>query len=99
MHRDTTSLFTHLQILSADMSEIKKERRRQERFVLFSSFGRTQLMMASEVFTMARSLAIVHIIIGLLLVCFGIADRVVDYGWTGRYGFGIWIGLWVSFQA
>ena len=45
---------------------------------------------------MARVLAIVHIIVGFLLFCFGIADRVVELFWTGYGYFGIWIGIWVS---
>ena len=46
--------------------------------------------------SMGRILAIVHIIIGFLLFCFGIADRVLEYSFTGYVGFGIWIGIWVS---
>ena len=45
---------------------------------------------------MARILAIVHIIVGFLLICFGIADRAVEYFWTGYGCYGIWIGVWVS---
>ena len=47
---------------------------------------------------MARHLAIVHIIVGFSLICFGIADRVVEYSlsWTGIFYFGVWIGIWVS---
>jgi len=45
---------------------------------------------------MARTFAIVHIIVGFLLFCFGIADFVVGYFWTGYGCFGIWIGVWVS---
>ena len=48
---------------------------------------------------MARILAIVHIIVGFLLFCFGIADLVVDYFYTGFVGFGIWIGVWVSLSV
>ncbi len=48
---------------------------------------------------MARVLSIVHIIVGFLLVCFGIADAAVGYFWTGYVGFGIWIGVWVSFAC
>ncbi|XP_078382701.1 uncharacterized protein LOC144665338 [Oculina patagonica] len=44
---------------------------------------------------MARVLAIVHIIVGFLLFCFGIADLVVDCFWTGYGCFGIWIGVWM----
>ena len=48
---------------------------------------------------MARILAIVHIIVGFLLFCFGIADLVVGYFWTGYGCFGIWIGVWVSLSV
>lgn len=51
---------------------------------------------SEKVVNMARNLAIVHIIVGSLLICFGIADRAVEYFWTGYGGFGIWIGIWVS---
>ena len=44
----------------------------------------------------ARILALVHIIVGFLLFCFGIADLVVAYSWTGYISFGIWTGAWVS---
>ena len=49
---------------------------------------------------MVRLLAIVHIIVGFLLICFGIADRVVEYrdSWTGYWYYGIWMGIWVSTQ-
>ena len=47
---------------------------------------------------MARILAILHIIFGFLLICFGIADLVVAplYFWTGVVCFGIWSGGLVS---
>ena len=45
---------------------------------------------------MGRILSIVHIIIGFLLFCFGIADLVVAYFFTGYGAYGIWIGIWVS---
>ena len=51
---------------------------------------------AGRVATMARILSMMHIIVGSLLICFGIADRVVGYFYTGYIGFGIWIGVWVS---
>lgn len=41
----------------------------------------------------ARTLALVHVIVGFLLFCFGIADLVVYYFWTGYGCFGIWIGV------
>ena len=45
---------------------------------------------------MARILAIVHIIVGFYLSQFGIADRAVEYFWTGYGCYGIWTGAWVS---
>ena len=54
------------------------------------------------VVTMARCLAIGHIIIGFMLLCFGIADGATtdlyDYYefWVGSVYFGVWIGLWVG---
>ena len=51
---------------------------------------------SAKVANMARNLAIVHIIVGFLLICFGIADRVVECFWTGYGGYGIWMGIWVS---
>ena len=47
---------------------------------------------------MVRVLAIVHIIVGILLIFFGIADRLFQYSksWTGSVYFGVWIGVWVS---
>ncbi|XP_068737649.1 uncharacterized protein [Montipora capricornis] len=50
---------------------------------------------------MARFLAIVHIVVGSLLIIFGIADSVTTindrnyYFWTGYGFFGIWIGPWM----
>ena len=54
---------------------------------------------SAKVANMARILAIVHIIVGFLLVCFGIADLVVEYFFTGYGCYGIWIGFWVSFAC
>ena len=49
---------------------------------------------------MVRGLATVHIIVGILLIFFGIGDRIVEYeyvlNWTGLLYFGVWIGIWVS---
>ena len=54
---------------------------------------------------MARFLAIIQIVTGVLLIGFGTADRLVKgrghyyyyhYDWTGYVYFGIWIGIWVS---
>ena len=53
-------------------------------------------MSTFKVHCMAMFLSIANIIIGIQLVAFGIADRFVDYGWTGPIGFGIWNGIWVS---
>jgi len=57
-----------------------------------------------NVVKMARFLAIAHIIVGFLLISFGIADGVTSISyhstiydfWTGYIFFGIWIGVWVS---
>ncbi|XP_078382680.1 uncharacterized protein LOC144665322 isoform X2 [Oculina patagonica] len=51
---------------------------------------------SDRVINMARILAIVHIVVGFLLICFGIAERAVEYFWTGYGGFGIWIGIWAG---
>ena len=45
---------------------------------------------------MARFLAITQILTGFLLLCFGIADRLVPGGITGYGYFGVWIGIWIS---
>ena len=59
---------------------------------------------SSNAAKMARFLAIIQIVTGVLLIGFGIADRLVTTGsryyykhdWTGYAYFGIWIGIWVS---
>ena len=56
---------------------------------------------SAKVAKMTRILAIAHLIVGLLLICLGIADRVVEftdfsYSSTGNVYFGIWTGAWVS---
>ena len=51
---------------------------------------------------MARLLSIAHIIVGVLLLGFGIADGVMTTSyhysdfWSGHVYFGVWIGIWVS---
>ena len=60
---------------------------------------------SSNAAKMARFLAIIQIVTGVLLIGFGIADRLVITGgryyyyyyheWTGYAYFGIWIGIWV----
>lgn len=51
---------------------------------------------------MVRVLAITHIVVGALLIIFGIADRVTavhDHDSTFKAGYvfyGLWIGTWVS---
>ena len=48
---------------------------------------------------MARGLAIAHIVVGALLICFGIADYLTQVGvsfFAGYIFFGVWIGVWVS---
>ena len=49
---------------------------------------------------MARSLAIAHIVVGSLLIIFGIADSAIEIS-SGDFGlgyvfFGVWIGALVS---
>ena len=58
---------------------------------------------SSNAAKMARFLAIMQIVTGVLLIGFGIADRLVKgrgfytfYDWTGYIYFGVWIGIWVS---
>ena len=51
---------------------------------------------SAKVAKMARILAILHIIVGFLLICFGIADCVVGYFYTGYGYYGIWTGVLVS---
>lgn len=46
--------------------------------------------------TKLRNLAIVHLIVGFLLFCFGIAEQVVVDFWTSVAYFGIWAGILVS---
>ena len=59
---------------------------------------------SSNAAKMARFLAIIQIVTGVLLIGFGIADRLVTtegryyyyyHEWTGYVYFGIWIGIWV----
>lgn len=44
----------------------------------------------------ARILAIVHVIVGILLVCLGIIDRLMEISIGGYICMGIWTGIWVS---
>ena len=47
----------------------------------------------------ARLLAFIHIITGVFLLVFGIADKLVQYKQQQESGVdchGIWIGIWVS---
>ncbi|XP_078382698.1 uncharacterized protein LOC144665335 [Oculina patagonica] len=50
---------------------------------------------SAKVANMARVLAIVHIVVGSILICFGIADRAMQYYWTGYGCYGIWMGVWM----
>lgn len=43
----------------------------------------------------ARCIAVLHVIVGFLLVCFGIADSFAG-SWAGNIGMGIWTGMLVS---
>ena len=44
----------------------------------------------------ARVIAVAHIIVGVFLFVLGLTDRLHGDSWTGKLGFGIWIGLWVG---
>ena len=61
-------------------------------FFLFSSMAEN----SAKVAKMARILAILHIIVGFLLILCGIADRVVGYFYTGYGYYGIWTGFLMS---
>ena len=60
------------------------------------------MAVSSAVVSMVRILAIIHIVVGALLIIFGIADGVTTvlgavYMFEAGYGFyGVWIGTWVS---
>ena len=62
------------------------------------------MAVSSTTVSMVRVLAILHIVVGALLIIFGIADGVtsLDTGdymfWNGQIFFGVWIGTWVSFS-
>ena len=45
---------------------------------------------------MARLLELAHIVVGFLLIFFGVVDRVRQQSGVNFIGFGIWIGFWVS---
>ena len=49
----------------------------------------------TKTITKARALAVCHVIVGFLLVCFGIAGRVLG-SYTGILYLGISTGIWVS---
>jgi len=61
-----------------------------------------KMAVSKAVITMIRVLAIFHIVVGALLIIFGIADGVTallgyEYMFIAGYGFyGVWIGTWVS---
>ena len=60
------------------------------------------MAVSSAVVSMVRILAIIHIVVGALLIIFGMADGVTTVLGTGYMfqagnGFyGVWIGTWVS---
>ena len=60
------------------------------------------MAVSKAVLSMIRVLAIFHIVVGALLIIFGIADGVTavlghEYMFVAGYGFyGVWIGIWVS---
>ena len=51
---------------------------------------------SSQATTVGRFLAIAHLFLGFILVCFGIADYATTYFFTGYICFGIWIGIWMG---
>ena len=61
-----------------------------------------KMAVSKAVLSMIRVLAIFHIVVGALLIIFGIADGVTavlgyEYMFIAGYGFyGVWIGTWVS---
>ena len=60
------------------------------------------MAVSNGVVSMVRALAITHIVVGALLIIFGIVDGVTavlgdEYMFIAGYGFyGVWIGTWVS---
>jgi len=52
-------------------------------------------MAVAKTLKIARLAALAHIVVGVLLLIFGIADRIEGYFWTGKECFGIWCGIWV----
>ena len=60
------------------------------------------MAVSNAVVSMVRVLAIIHIVVGALLIIFGIADGVTtvlgnDFTFIAGYRFyGVWIGAWVS---
>ena len=63
------------------------------------------MAVSNAVVSMVRVLAIIHIVVGALLIIFGIADGVTtvlgnDFTFIAGYGFyGVWIGTWVSVRC
>ena len=61
------------------------------------------MAMSNEVVSMARRLAIIHIVVGALLIIFGIADGATTqrdsdrvFSESSSVFYGLWIGTWVS---
>lgn len=52
-------------------------------------------MATAKTLKIARLVALAHIVVGILLLIFGIVDRVEGYFWTGEGCFGIWCGIWM----
>ena len=63
------------------------------------------MVVSNTVVSMVRVLAIIHIVVGALLIIFGIADGVTavrgrDGVFLAGYSFyGVWIGTWVSLHC
>ena len=53
------------------------------------------MMATAKTLKIARLVALAHIVVGILLLIFGIVDRVEGYFWTAKGCFGIWCGIWV----
>ena len=49
-------------------------------------------------FKMARLIALGHTLIGTLPFIAGAIDRSSEEFWTGKIGFGLWCGTWVSIK-
>ena len=44
-----------------------------------------------------RGLAVTQLVFGAVMFLFGIASAISVHHWSSHVGFGIWVGIWVSF--